>query len=282
MLQCFRALVVLALFFFTRRSEQRLTRLAAERDLQDKLLDEMRKLESFRRDFISNVTHEIRTPVTGILGAVEILSDATAKLDEQDRADLQTVLKDQSVRLNALVNDILSLAQLEKAEAEHATTFITCRIADIVHTAVNLIRPQALQTGVAITVRENATGIVRPCDSRLLESAVTNLLQNALRYSGSDVVEISLARTAGHAVLAVTDHGRGIAPEHAPHVFERFYRVDKARSRAHGGSGLGLSIVHDAVIANGGTVTAAPRETVGTRFSVSFPIYEDTEQEDGT
>ena len=263
------ALIVLALFFCMRRYEERLSRLAAERNLQDKLLNEMRKLEKFRRDFISNFTHEIRTPVTSILGAVEILADADAQLDEQDRADLQNILKEQSVRLNALVNDILSLAQLEKAEAEHATTFITCRIADIVHTAVNLIRPQALQTGVAITVRENATGIVRPCDSRLLESAVTNLLQNALRYSGSKDIEVTIDSTpTGKASISVIDHGVGIPLDCQPRLFERFYRVDKDRSRVLGGTGLGLAIVKHIAQLHGGEVSVKSTPANGAAFSI--------------
>jgi len=263
------ALIVLTLFFFTRRYEQRLTRLAAERDLQEKLLNEMRKLEQFRRDFISNVTHEIRTPVTGILGAVEILADETTGLDETDRRELHGVLKDQSVRLNALVNDILSLAQLEKAEAEHTVNFIPCNIVDIVQTAINLARPQAIKAGVTITL--NYQPLVRPCDSRLLESAVSNLIQNALRYSESKAVEVAIERAAnGKASISVIDHGIGIPLECQPQLFERFYRVDKNRSRALGGTGLGLVIVKHIAQIHGGEVSVTSSPSNGAVFTITI------------
>ena len=140
--------MVLVLVFFMRRYEERLSRLALERDLQDKLLAEMRKLEEFRRDFISNVTHEIKTPVTGILGAVDVLTDGGHGLDESDRQELLKVLKDQSVRLDALVEDILQLARLEKAEVTRTAEFVTCDVGDIVATAVNLMRPLAERSGI--------------------------------------------------------------------------------------------------------------------------------------
>ena len=260
------ALIILALFFFTRRYEQRLSRLAAERDIQDRLLGEMRKLESFRRDFISNVTHEIKTPVTGMLGAVDLLADENADLDDADRAELQKVLKDQSVRLNALVEDILSLAQLEKAEAENATEFVPCSIADIVQTAVNLLQPQAKRNGVDL-VFDPRPDLVRPCDPRLVESAVSNLIQNALRYSGSKTVELGLSPTPnGKAQIRVTDHGIGIAGECQTRLFERFYRVDKNRSRALGGTGLGLAIVKHIAQLHGGEVTVESAPGEGATF----------------
>lgn len=163
------ALIVAALFFLTRRYERRLSRLSAERDLQDKMMEEMRKLERFRTNFISNVTHEIRTPVTGILGAAEMLADDTAQLDSADRAELQNVIKNHSSRLVALVDDILALARLEKAEAEHDAAFAPCAVADIAQTAVNLARPSAKKVGVALSfVRKmQATDeLVRPLGHR--------------------------------------------------------------------------------------------------------------------
>ena len=157
--------------------------------------DVVRKLERFRSNFISNVTHEIRTPVTGILGATEMLADDTAQLDSADRAELQNVIKNHSSRLVALVDDILALAGLEKAEAEHDAAFAPCAVADIAQTAVNLARPAAKKAGVALSfVRkmQETDELVRPCDARLVESAIANLIQNALRYSGSTEVEISV------------------------------------------------------------------------------------------
>lgn len=245
------ALIVLAIYLSTRHYEQRLSRLSAERALQEKLLAELRKLEVFRRDFITNVSHEIKTPVTGILGAVEVLTDGANALDAQDRKDLQKVLKDQSARLNALVEDILSLARLEKAEADRTTDFTPCNVADIVQTVVNLVHPQATQVGVEIHLTSQP--LIRPCDSRLVESAVSNLIQNALRHSGTKDIEVKVERSpSGKAVISVCDHGIGIPADSLPRLFERFYRVDKDRSRALGGTGLGLAIVkHIAQLHNG-------------------------------
>lgn len=264
------ALVVLAIYLFVRRYETRLARLSSERALQEKLLDELRKLEHFRRDFITNVSHEIKTPVTGILGAVEILADGSNALDAQDREELQKVLKDQSVRLNALVEDILSLARLEKAEADRATDFTSCNVADIVHTAVNLARPQADRSGIKLVTRPSSP-VTRLCDSRLLESAITNLIQNALRYSGSKDIEIGVEHAPdGKAVISVSDHGVGIPPDCQPRLFERFYRVDKNRSRALGGTGLGLAIVKHIAQLHGGTVTVSSASGQGATFAITI------------
>ena len=266
------ALIVASLFFFTRRYERRLSHLASERDLQEKMVEEMRKLERFRSNFISNVTHEIRTPVTGILGATEMLADDTARLDGKDRAELQNVLKSHSSRLVALVDDILALARLEKAEAEHDVPFTSCDVADIVQTAVNLARPAARNSDITLLfVRklQDAGSLVRPCDARLIESAVTNLIQNALRHSGSKNVEVCVERTpSGKAAISVTDHGIGIPEECQPHLFERFYRIDKNRSRSLGGTGLGLAIVKHIAQLHGGEVKVSSKRGEGAKFTL--------------
>lgn len=267
------ALIVLALFFFTRQYERRLARLAAERDVQEKLLDEMRKLESFRRDFIANVSHEVKTPVTGILGAVEVLADIAAKLDADDREELHAVLKDQSVRLNALLEDILSLSNLEAAEAHHAVELAPCNVIEIVQTAVNLALPQAHKANIDLVFEPitEVTSLIRPCDPRLIESAVTNLIQNALRHSKSPLVEVSVHPGAdGKATVKVVDHGIGIPAECLCRLFERFYRVDKALSRALGGTGLGLAIVKHIAQLHGGTVSVDAAPGRGATFALSF------------
>lgn len=264
------ALIVLALFFFTRRYEQRLARLAAERDMKDRLIAEMRGLEEFRRDFVSNVTHEIKTPVTGILGAAEILADETSTLDDADRKELKKVIANQSVRLNALVEDILSLARLERAEAKRETEFVEGNVADIAGTAVNLARPQAAKAGVELTL-DAPDALVRPCDPKLVESAISNLIQNALRYSGSRKVEVKAAASpSGKAVVSVVDRGIGIPLECQARLFERFYRVDKDRSRAAGGTGLGLAIVKHIAQLHGGEVAVRSTPGHGSEFTITL------------
>lgn len=264
------ALVVLVLIFFMRRYEERLSRLALERDLQDKLLAEMRKLEEFRRDFISNVTHEIKTPVTGILGAVDVLADGGHGLDECDRNELLKVLRDQTVRLNALVEDILQLARLEKAEATRTTDFAVCNVGDIVETAVNLVRPLAGRSGITVKVERRQIPM-RSCEPRLIESAVLNLVQNAIRHSGTKTIEVVVAdRSDGKAEICVADHGVGIPTDCQARIFERFYRVDKDRSRALGGTGLGLAIVKHIAQLHGGEVTVVSKPGEGATFKLVF------------
>ncbi len=264
------ALIVLALFFFTRRYEQRLARLAAERDMKDKLLAEMRGLEQFRRDFISNVTHEIKTPVTGILGAAEILADEVLGLDDKDRKELQNVIKNQSVRLNALVDDILSLARLERAEAKRETEFVQSNIVDIVHTAINLARPQAAKAGAELAL-DAPTALMRPCDPKLVESAVSNLIQNAIRYSGSPKIDVKVsASPSGKAAISVVDQGIGIPTDCQGRLFERFFRVDKDRSRAAGGTGLGLAIVKHIAQLHDGEVSVQSSPGHGSEFTLTI------------
>jgi len=264
------ALIVLALFFFTRRYEQRLARLAAERDMKDRLLAEMRGLEEFRRDFISNVTHEIKTPVTGILGAAEILADEMLTLDDADRKELKNVIKNQSIRLNALVEDILSLARLERAETKHETEFVASNVTDIAQTAINLAHPQAAKAGVELTL-DAPDALTRPCDPKLVESAISNLIQNALRYSGSPKVDVKVSATpSGKAVISVIDCGIGIPAECQSRLFERFYRVDKDRSRAAGGTGLGLAIVKHIAQLHDGEVSVHSTPGHGAEFTFSI------------
>ena len=264
------ALVVLVLIFFMRRYEERLSRLALERDLQDKLLSEMRKLEAFRRDFISNVAHEVKTPVTGILGAVDVLADGGLGLDERDRQELLKVLRDQSVRLNALVEDILQLARLERAEATRTAEYAICNVGDIVETAVNLMRPLAERSGIAISV-ERLPILNRSCDPRLIESAVSNLIQNAIRHSGTKTIEVTVSGCSdGRAEIVVADHGVGMPVDCQARIFERFYRVDKDRSRALGGTGLGLAIVKHIAQLHGGEVSVESKPGEGATFKVVF------------
>ena len=264
------ALVVLVIIFFMRRYEERLSRLALERDLQDKLFAEMRKLEAFRRDFISNVTHEIKTPVTGILGAVDVLADGGHGLEECGRQELLKVLKDQSVRLNALVEDILQLARLEKAEVTRTAEFAVCNVGDIVETAVNLVRPLAERSGITISV-ERMPILNRSCDPRHIESAVLNLVQNAIRHSGTKTIEVTVAGGSdGRVEIVVVDHGVGISADCQARIFERFYRVDKDRSRALGGTGLGLAIVKHIAQLHGGEVSVESKSGEGATFKLAF------------
>ncbi len=267
------ACIILMLILLARRNEARIARIAAERDAKEKLLSEMRKLENFRRDFVSNVTHEIKTPITGILGAVDLLSDdSSAALSPADRGEILSVLQSQSKRLNALAEDILSLAKLEQSETLPQKDFSLCDVAEIVQSAANLAEPMAQKADVKLTTEIAAPGsFLRECNPRLIEEAITNLINNALRYSGSSTVQVTLAsREDGKLLIRVIDHGIGIPKAAQPRVFERFYRVDKGRSRELGGTGLGLAIVKHIALLHGGDVALESDPGSGCTFTITL------------
>ena len=233
-------------------------------------LAEMKKLESFRSDFIANVSHELKTPLTCIIGAVETIQEERALPREQhDR--LLKMLGEQSSRLDALIRDILSLAALENDPDRRRKEFLPVDLRELLETSARAFRQEAERRGIEIRItRSEALSV--PGDARLLEQALSNLIGNALRYSGSPDIELSLSGENGFAVLSVTDHGCGIPAENQPRIFERFYRVHKERSRALGGTGLGLAIVKHITQLHGGRVELFSENGKGCRFGIRLPL----------
>lgn len=262
------ALTAAVIYHFSRITRARMEQLVSERDAKEKLIDEMRKLEKFRRDFISNLTHEIRTPLTGILGAVELLGD-DGHLNDADRTTMLKILKDESVRLDKLAQDILALARIEHTSDEAKRAFAVCNLSDVIKNAFTLMKPNAAAGGVGLVLLKNET-VKTACDAALIEEAVLNLIENALRYSGSLTIGLSLENIGGRARISVADNGVGIEEKHLPRIFERFYRVDKARSREKGGTGLGLAIVKHIAQLHGGEVSVASTPSKGCTFTITI------------
>lgn len=262
------ALTAAVIYHFSRITRARMEQLVSERDAKEKLIDEMRKLEKFRRDFISNLTHEIRTPLTGILGAVELLGD-DGHLNDADRTTMLKILKDESVRLDKLAQDILALARIEHTSDEAKRAFAVCNLSDVIKNAFTLMKPNAAAAGVGLVLLKNET-VKTACDAALIEEAVLNLIENALRYSGSLTIGLSLENIGGRARISVADNGVGIGGKHLPRIFERFYRVDKARSREKGGTGLGLAIVKHIAQLHGGEVSVASTPSKGCTFTITI------------
>lgn len=262
------ALTAAVIYHFSRITRARMEQLVSERDAKERLIDEMRKLEKFRRDFISNLTHEIRTPLTGILGAVELLGD-DGHLNDADRTTMLKILKDESVRLDKLAQDILALARIEHTSDEAKRAFAVCNLSDVIKNAFTLMKPNAAAAGVGLVLLKNET-VKTACDAALIEEAVLNLIENALRYSGSLTIGLSLENIGGRARISVADNGVGIGEKHLPRIFERFYRVDKARSREKGGTGLGLAIVKHIAQLHGGEVSVASTPSKGCTFTITI------------
>ena len=220
---------------------------------------ELARLERYRREFVADVSHEIKTPLTGIIGAAEMIGEA----DDSSRPRLAAMIAKESKRLNALVQQILDLARLDRegAAPERART----DLAGLVREILEERRAEAESRGVELVFRGNGE-VFADCDATLVAEAVSNLVGNAVRHSGSPKVEVACAATAHGAEIAVEDHGVGIPPEHVERVFERFYRVDQARAAESGGAGLGLAIVRRIARLHGGDVRLEPVSPHGCRF----------------
>ncbi|MBS1369101.1 MAG: HAMP domain-containing protein [Lentisphaeria bacterium] len=233
-------------------------------------MTQLRKLENFRRDFIANVSHEIKTPLTVIRGAVETLQDGAIGEPQSARRFME-IIATHSERLNSLVQDILSLSQLECRALGEGYDLVTCEMSLPLSSAVKLEEPRAEEAGIRIVSEIVENPAVR-IDVQLMEQAIINLVDNAIKHSGEkSEVRLRLYTEDGNAVLEVADHGCGIPPEHLERLFERFYRVDKARSRKAGGTGLGLAIVKHIMQLHRGTAEVKSTPGKGSTFILRLP-----------
>ena len=230
----------------------------------------IRRLESLRRDFVANVSHELRTPITSIRGFVETLLHEPPD-DPAARARFLAIVSRQADRLQAIIDDLLALSRLEQEDGPATLVHEDILALDILQEAVNVCT--ARTSGETAPVRIDCPADLRlSANPALLEQAVVNLVDNALKHSGAtSAVEVSARREGDRILIAVRDEGRGIAPEHLPRVFERFYRVDRARSRRSGGTGLGLAIVKHIAQAHGGEAAADSTPGKGSTFSIILP-----------
>ncbi len=229
----------------------------------------LKGLEEMRREFVANVSHEIKTPVTSIKGFAETLLDGA--LDHREDAErFARIIVGQADRLNSIVEDLLSLARVEQADAA-AIEMQDASLNDVLQVAVEVCSPKAVKKRIDIELEapEETRASISPI---LLEQAVVNLIDNAVKYSSEGTrVRVRLEHTADQHIIVVEDQGIGIAREHLPHLFERFYRVDKARSRALGGTGLGLAIVKHVAQVHGGSVSVDSRLGSGTTVRLFLP-----------
>ena len=229
-------------------------------------VSEARRVESVRRDFVANVSHELKTPI----GALGLLAETMASTDDarvvQQLAD--RVVKEAD-RLSRIVDDLLDLSQIEAQEAPSRAP-IPVRL--LISETVDLVQAAADLAEVPI-VTHTPPDIELACDRRQMRSALMNLLDNAIKYSGPhQPIEVGADVVGDRLVLTVRDHGIGIPTRDLERIFERFYRVDRARSRDTGGTGLGLAIVRHVAQAHGGDVTVESREGEGSMFTLQVPI----------
>ncbi|MBN2791594.1 MAG: PAS domain-containing protein [Desulfuromonadales bacterium] len=231
-------------------------------------LTRMKQLESVRRDFVANVSHELKTPITAIRGAVETLLDEHKK-ESAELQFLQIIFK-QSERLNALVEDLLDLSRIEQGVNEGGWELKPAPLLPVLKSAGNACESLLEQRQVSLEV-DCPAGLQLRMNPQLMEQAVINLLSNAVKYSdpGNRVI-IKASELEDRILLQVQDFGCGIEEKHQARLFERFYRVDLARSRSLGGTGLGLAIVKHIALAHQGEVQVRSTPGQGSVFSMVF------------
>lgn len=248
------------------------------RELSEEFNDMTGRLQStdeVRRRFVSDASHELRTP----LASIRLLSDSIVQSEQMDEATMREFVTDigsEAERLQRLAEKLL---RLSKMDSQVPLTRERVDMAAVAERTIHILTPLAQQREVTIST-EFGPGCIIDASEDDVYQIIFNLAENAVKYNsfGGSVL-LRLRREGDEAVLTVEDTGIGIPEEDVAHIFDRFYRVDKARSRMSGGSGLGLSIVHGAVTAHGGVITVERREPVGTRFTVRFPALDASAEE---
>jgi two-component system phosphate regulon sensor histidine kinase PhoR len=232
-------------------------------------LTALRQLETLRRDFVANVSHELKTPLTAMTGFVETILDDDDMLPETRKSFLEKT-QNQTSRLTSLVKDLLTLSRVESQAEDLERALVD--LSEPARASVLSLQDAAIAGGLELETEWPDPPLYVRGDPEALQQAADNLLSNAIRYTQpGGKVSLRVYRWGEDALLEVQDTGIGFEAAHGERVFERFYRVDKARSRALGGTGLGLSIVKHIALAHGGRISAQSRVGEGSTFSLCLP-----------
>lgn len=232
-------------------------------------ITEFKHIEVMRKDFVANVSHELRTPITSIKGFSETLLDGAAE-DPEARNQFLQIIYDESERIQALIEDLLILSRLEKDETEIHLTSI--ELGEMVDDVVPIIKQQADKKELEFTI-EVESGLQMTADEQKIKQVLFNLLTNAINYTPEKgYVRIHATQMEDDIVIRVADSGIGMNKEALPRIFERFYRVDKDRSRDTGGTGLGLAIVKHIIELHEGNIEVESEPGKGTTFIVHLPV----------
>ncbi len=234
-------------------------------------LTRLYRLETVRRDFTSNVSHELKTPITTVKAAIETLRESGCD-DRASCARFLDIASRGAERLEAILSDLLSLARIEEEEGKKGIEKEDVRLDDVIAAAIAEVARRAVSLNFTFR-REGENDIVIRANEGLIRQALVNLLDNARKYAAEGgIATVRVSVESGLAVVSVIDRGQGIPERDRARIFERFYRIDKARSRDTGGTGLGLSIVKHIALAHGGSVKLESAEGTGSAFSLLLPL----------
>ena len=233
--------------------------------------EKLETLDQSRNQFVSNASHELKTPLATMKIMIESLI-YQPDMDKNLRTEFMTDINNEIDRLSAIVSDLLTLVQMDSQNVK--LTRENLSIAQLIKENAHRLTPIANQKGQKIVLQlQDSCDIY--ADKSKLNQVIYNLMENAVKYTqASGVIRVSLQRQGRNAIFKVSDNGPGIPKENLPHIFDRFYRVDKARSREKGGTGLGLSIVHQLVLLHGGSINVESEEGRGATFIVELPLHQ--------
>ena len=230
------------------------------------------RLDNMRMEFVGNVSHELKTPVTTIMGFVEILLDG-AKDNPEDLERFLRIVARQTERLSAIIDDLLTLSRLENAPLDDILDLKVHDLCGLLVSSSQICHERAQAKNISLRI-ECPTPVNIFADSSLLIQAIVNLVDNAIKYSPEyTFVTLSGMESSDSVTISISDSGPGIDEEHLARLFERFYRVDKARSRKMGGTGLGLAIVKHIVSVHGGEVEVKTSSGQGSTFTIRLPAH---------
>ncbi|MCX5902229.1 MAG: ATP-binding protein [Proteobacteria bacterium] len=227
---------------------------------------ELKRVEKIKKDFVVNVSHELRTPLTAIKGFVETIED---DIDDKNRGYL-TIIRRNTDRLINIVADLLLLSELE--EKGVALSLEACDLKIMLEQMQKIFEPRLRGKRLSLTIQADPALPIVMADAFKLEQVFVNLLDNAIKYTETGGITISLLQRSGHVLIEIQDTGIGIPREHLSRIFERFYVVDASRSKQLGGTGLGLSIVKHIILLHSGTIEVTSTAGQGTKFIITLPI----------
>jgi two-component system phosphate regulon sensor histidine kinase PhoR len=230
-------------------------------------------LDTMKKDFVANVSHELKTPITSIKGFLETL--LSGAIDDKDNAlKFLNIISKNTERLNNIIDDLLLLSKVEQIKDARYLKFEDKNVSEIIRTAIENLNHKAEIKGIGLNLVFD-DDLIFPLNSNLIEQAIINLIDNAIKYSANNtVINVSAGIIENTLNISVADNGIGIPKEDIPRLFERFYRVDKARTREEGGTGLGLSIVKHICFVHNGTVEVESEINKGSRFLIKIPQKE--------